>query len=1376
MVGCARRWNCLMKKIFILLFALFLFGCSAPAAKSGSSKVEVPLVKASGEEKPQKPEESSVPPVDSLVKTTRKPPVKVLPVEKSHMECGFCHRRSGKGDLNSYIKEQSAKINPYTEKPLTRIEAICTSCHDFFHYVHPEGVSAKSDRVAFPEDARLEEGKMTCFSCHDIHQGELSYKSLYWPVKQEDRLEDFCLRCHLKKDQLKDDVYYMLTELGLMARRERNTFLDKTEDGWFFQGPVFIKRFYESMKGEKYDEAVQEEESFLIRKYSDIALDSLEKENVEEAIHLLWTMFRKKSDFAEAYTRMAKGLETIGKSGQVEKFYLRALERDGGYAPAYFQLGRILSGQGELLAAVDQFRNASRYDSQNIQTYFDMGDCFISLENYSEAIKSFRKIVNLEPRNLDGYLRLAHAYQLDNNHIDAIRVLKNGLSFFPNHFKIYFEIGNSYYAKFNTALAIAFYKKALQAKPGDSETYFRLGKTFEVALKMEEAIKNYEDALTADKYRIEGYLQLARLFQYLKRYKEAQTIYRSAIRIWPDSIEARLALGDVYYQEKDYPKAESEYQAVLSIDPHYRKVRFFLAKVYIRNDRVEEAITILQEMVKMKSGQAEVYLLLGECLSQGGNFQEAIGIYRKGLRYSPEQAVLYFNLGYIYWKKLSRTDSALEAFKKAIEVYPSYAKAYFYSGSILKEKEDITGAARFLEKAVELDPDRIDAHLLLVELARIQQKYSLADQAFLKGLNRSLSDFKEISKASNAHYELDIINEAEKEGFYYNLGTLYIANGKWENAGEAFSQVLKRNPTRSQALSNLVVSYRAQGRLDNALEKLSQLLSLHPEVPEIIFAVGNVYKDMGQKTQALQNYLKARDRALNNPETEGKINLAIAEIYDGFKRNKKDKELLTLGDSYYKEKNFSLAEKEYRAALSIDPENLQVYLRLGRLYHQTNRIDEAVTALQKAIDMKSDQEEIYLLMGECLINKGLFSKAVEVYRQGSDNCTEHAVLSFNLGYVYWKTLHRRDLSRESFEKAIAGDSSYGKAYFYLGCLLNEQGDIPVAVRFLEKSIQFDPNRIDAYLLLTELSRKQQRNSHADRFFSKGLNIPLSDFREISRNPHAKYELDVKKSAIWEEFYSRLGTVYMANGKWENATGAFSRILKWNPARTEILARIGIAYKAQNMFQEALEKFFKLLSLRPGDPDIFYEIGNIYKEMHQKKFALESYLKARNLAKSGSRKIYKLNLALADLYYDIWQEKKEKDLLIYAGNYHEKVLAVYPENKKLYLRLKKIEKLLSGQIQVFIVKSRWLRKYQEIAEEVRQNSTLDELMQIVKEYPKDSKITFLDPRDLDSKLQSGLNALKDGEFSPVIKNGNEYVGIYRITSSDGGKTPTDSISR
>ena len=90
-------------------------------------------------------------------------------------------------------------------------------------------------------------------------------------------------------------------------------------------------------------------------------------------------------------------------------------------------------------------------------------------------------------------------------------------------------------------------------------------------------------------------------------------------------------------------------------------------------------------------------------------FDSAIKYYKKALEIKPDYAEAYYNMG-IALKDNGDLDAAIDSYKKALEINPDYVGAYFNTGNILKDRGDLEAAIDSYKKALEIKPDNAEAY------------------------------------------------------------------------------------------------------------------------------------------------------------------------------------------------------------------------------------------------------------------------------------------------------------------------------------------------------------------------------------------------------------------------------------------------------------------------------------------------------------------------------------------------------------------------------------------------------------------------------------------------------------------------------------------
>jgi len=138
----------------------------------------------------------------------------------------------------------------------------------------------------------------------------------------------------------------------------------------------------------------------------------------------------------------------------------------------------------------------------------------------------------------------------------------------------------------------------------------------------------------------------------------------------------------------------------------------------VSGDQVEsmayaDAVAALERASKLDPSQVAVWANLGRAYGLIDEDEKGIAAYRKAIELDPAQAGLHNNLGQLY-VKLRRMDEAQQAFTKAAETDPAQAGAFFYNlGVTFYNAGDLAAALEPLRKATEIDPNRADAYYLL---------------------------------------------------------------------------------------------------------------------------------------------------------------------------------------------------------------------------------------------------------------------------------------------------------------------------------------------------------------------------------------------------------------------------------------------------------------------------------------------------------------------------------------------------------------------------------------------------------------------------------------------------------------------------------------
>ncbi len=196
--------------------------------------------------------------------------------------------------------------------------------------------------------------------------------------------------------------------------------------------------------------------------------------------------------------------------------------------------------------------------------------------------------------------------------------------------------------------------------------------------------------------------------------------------------------------------------------------------------------------------------------------QQAREFFRRAIVLDPQFALAHAMLSWTHvfdamngWQQ-PREDSlrlALRVAQHAIDIDPAMPVAYFVRGLAYRELGDWTHALVEAEKAIDYDPNYAGAHVLLGTLlyfdGRAQESLARIQQAI----------------ALNPHHPYN---------YSFHLGQAYYILGRYDEAIEAFSEVLASNPGAERAHLWMAAALAQAGRREDAEWEVEQLLTSNP--------------------------------------------------------------------------------------------------------------------------------------------------------------------------------------------------------------------------------------------------------------------------------------------------------------------------------------------------------------------------------------------------------------------------------------------------------------------------------------------------------------------------------------------------------------------
>jgi tetratricopeptide (TPR) repeat protein len=178
----------------------------------------------------------------------------------------------------------------------------------------------------------------------------------------------------------------------------------------------------------------------------------------------------------------------------------------------------------------------------------------------------------------------------------------------------------------------------------------------------------------------------------------------------------------------------------------------------------------------------------------------------------------------------------------------------------------------------------------------------------------------------------------------FDQGVQLYQQGKFEEAIEAFEDVITSKPDFAEGYYNLGMACLRQGDSDRAIEVIHKAIELKPDFIEAYFGIGKAYIDKGEEEQATEIFKKAVA-----------INPNDAKIY------------VNLGALYFSANRDDLAMEAFFKAMELDPSLPNTYYQMGLLYYKKQKIDESIKSFEKYLELapqSPDAESVKAIIEE----------------------------------------------------------------------------------------------------------------------------------------------------------------------------------------------------------------------------------------------------------------------------------------------------------------------------------------------------------------------------------------------------------------------------
>lgn len=516
-----------------------------------------------------------------------------------------------------------------------------------------------------------------------------------------------------------------------------------------------------------------------------------------------------------------------------------------------------------------------------------------------------------------------------------------------------------------------------------------------------------------------------------------------------------------------------------------------------------------------------------------GNYDAAYDLLEHCIGINPNAAEAYFMLS--FYDGILKGDSAAFAdVKKASELNPSNNAYLERIGVGYVSMGNLDEAVKAYEKLSRNSPERSDVLDFLAQLYSRQKDYDkmldvLNRMEALEGASEDLTLAKMRvyslqGKKEEEYNELKNMSEKHPNDMNYRvmLGNWLLQNGRPDEAGKLYLEVLQAEPENIMARMSMIDYYRTSGQAMRA-DSLQEVMLVSPKTPVdgkmalMRQVVADNEKNGADSTLVIDLFKKI----LKEPQETSDM----AQLYAAY---------LTL-----KKMPQDSISKVLETVLAISPDNVAARLQLIQAEWNKQDFDRVIELSNQALDYSPDELAFYYFLGFAYIQKDDDDSALKVLRRGVSQINDQSNPSLVSDFyaIMGDILHDKgdnEGAYAAYDSCLQWkDDNYGCLNNYAYYLSVENKDLDKAAQMSYRTVQAEPDNstfLDTYAWILFMQKK---------------------YAEALQYIDMAVKNDTTKSAVIIE---HAGDIHAVNGDIDGAVKYWNEALKAGAENETVLRR------------------------------------------------------------------------------------------------------------------------------------------------------------------------------------------------------------------------------
>lgn len=575
-------------------------------------------------------------------------------------------------------------------------------------------------------------------------------------------------------------------------------------------------------------------------------------------------------------------------------------------------------------------------------------------------------------------------------------------------------------------------------------------------------------------------------------------------------------------------------------------------------------------------------------------------------------------LGIAYLETPDQLDKAQDVFVQTAQRAPNRPEPVYGQAlvAIERDNKDANGAATtLLNQSLQLDPNFFPARQQLATLAEAKNDWATAiaqrrwiaehrpsTNATLE-LARTLRESGESGYAEAEQLLLPLANQNSVPALL-ELNTLYGTLNKPDASVAVLERarfVAPRDPEVALELGN---ARARQGNADDAEGQYKRAIEARDDYVDAYLALGNLYSATGRQSEAATQYQRALNAGANDLDQLKQIGAVL------------------LANERYSE---ALTAYERAADTNAGIDDAAVHHGLGQANLGLNRLEQAATEEQRAIELNGQYPDALIGLGDVRLKQNRPADAIDLYKQAQTLDGNLPAMYLGLGRANGAQ-GNWTVALDYFRQARQRYPNMPETHLWMGEALIRQPDSSAGSQSLQEAINeynaaltLRPNYPQAYFglaqaqaadgLLVDADQNltkalQQRPDYAEALLLRGK---INEQQQQQDQAIDNYSRSIRADNTIAESYYRRGLIYLRTDRVDDARSDMERAVRLQENFPEAHYWLGRTYLVQQRTEQARTSFARAVELRGGNyPEARYYQGVAEEQLGQRDEAITSF--------------------------------------------------------------------------------------------------------------------------------------------------------------------------